>query len=90
MRLLYTVAAGILVLMVAAPALGQSQITTGVIDGVIVDANGYQTTFTYSSTVVGTLAAVRAHPGVGAPTKTWAATDGIRQTASDRPTTSGV
>ena len=40
MRLLYTVAAGILVLMVAAPALGQSQITTGVIDGVIVDANG--------------------------------------------------
>ena len=42
MRLLYTVAAGILVLMVAAPALGQSQITTGVIDGVPVNKDSVQ------------------------------------------------
>ena len=40
MRLLYTVAAAILVLIFAAPALAQSQITTGVIGGVVVDANG--------------------------------------------------
>ncbi|HEY3159792.1 MAG TPA: TonB-dependent receptor [Vicinamibacterales bacterium] len=40
MRLLYTVATAILVLIFAAPALAQSQITTGVIDGIVIDANG--------------------------------------------------
>jgi outer membrane receptor for ferrienterochelin and colicin len=40
MRLLRSLAVGILVLAAAAPALGQSQITTGVIGGVVVDANG--------------------------------------------------
>ena len=40
MRLLHTLAAALLALIVAAPALAQSQITTGVIDGVVVDANG--------------------------------------------------
>ena len=40
MRFLHAFAVGILTLMVAAPAAGQSQITTGVIDGVVVDANG--------------------------------------------------
>ena len=40
MRFLYSFAIGLLVLTVAAPALGQSQITTGVIDGIVVDASG--------------------------------------------------
>jgi outer membrane receptor for ferrienterochelin and colicin len=40
MRLLHSFAVILLVLMAAAPAVGQSQITTGVIDGVVVDANG--------------------------------------------------
>src|SRR5262245_59530979 len=40
MRFLHAFAVGVLVLMVAAPAAGQSQITTGVIGGVVVDANG--------------------------------------------------
>src|SRR2546425_1247723 len=40
MRLLHMFVSGILLLLVAVPALGQSQITTGVIDGVVVDANG--------------------------------------------------
>ena len=39
-RLLHTFVAGMLVLIAAAPALAQSQITTGVIGGVVVDANG--------------------------------------------------
>ena len=39
MRLLHTFAAAILVLIVATSALAQSQITTGVIAGVVVDAN---------------------------------------------------
>jgi Carboxypeptidase regulatory-like domain/TonB dependent receptor-like, beta-barrel/TonB-dependent Receptor Plug Domain len=39
MRFLYTFAIGVLVLMVAASASGQSQITTGVINGVVVDSN---------------------------------------------------
>ena len=40
MRLLHSFAAAILVLTIAGSALGQSQITTGVIDGVVVDTNG--------------------------------------------------
>src|SRR6185436_4909762 len=40
MRLLHIFAAAILVLIVATPALAQSQITTGVIAGVVLDANG--------------------------------------------------
>src|SRR6476620_2243022 len=40
MRFLYSIAIGLLVLTVAAPALGQSQITTGVINGLVVDSNG--------------------------------------------------
>ncbi len=40
MRLLHTFAASLLLLLAAAPALAQSQITTGVIDGVVIDANG--------------------------------------------------
>jgi hypothetical protein len=40
MRFLYTFAIGVLLSIMAAPAFGQSQITTGVIDGVVVDTNG--------------------------------------------------
>ena len=40
MRFLQTFAVGALILMVAASAAGQSQITTGVIAGAVVDANG--------------------------------------------------
>src|SRR5882672_8722403 len=40
MRLLHTLAVAILLAMTAAPVLAQSQITTGVIDGVVIDANG--------------------------------------------------
>ena len=40
MRFLHTFAIGVLILMVAGPVAGQSQITTGVIDGVVVDNNG--------------------------------------------------
>src|SRR5712671_2988761 len=40
MRLLHTLVVGMLVLIAAAPALAQSQITTGVIGGVVLDANG--------------------------------------------------
>ena len=40
MRFLQTFAVGVLILMVAASAAGQSQITTGVIAGAVVDANG--------------------------------------------------
>src|SRR5262245_47991903 len=40
MRFLHTFAVGVLMLMVAGPVAGQSQITTGVIDGVVVDNNG--------------------------------------------------
>jgi len=40
MRLLHAFAIAILTLTVAAPAMGQSQITTGVIEGTVVDANG--------------------------------------------------
>jgi hypothetical protein len=40
MRFLYTFAIGVLLSIMAAPAFGQSQITTSVIDGVVVDTNG--------------------------------------------------
>jgi carboxypeptidase family protein len=40
MRFLHALAVGVLILMAAAPAAAQSQITTGVIDGVVVDNNG--------------------------------------------------
>ena len=40
MRFLHAFAIGVLLSIMAAPAFGQSQITTGVIDGVVVDANG--------------------------------------------------
>ena len=40
MRLLHAFAIAILTLTFAAPAMGQSQITTGVIEGTVVDANG--------------------------------------------------
>jgi len=39
MRFLHTFAVGLLVLIVGAPVFAQSQITTGVINGVVVDAN---------------------------------------------------
>jgi outer membrane receptor for ferrienterochelin and colicin len=40
MRFVHALAVGVLILMAAASAAGQSQITTGVIAGVVVDANG--------------------------------------------------
>src|SRR5215510_11537032 len=40
MRFLHTFAIGVLILTVAGPVAGQSQITTGVIDGLVLDPNG--------------------------------------------------